>query len=139
MRKNEPITNIMSDDIESIQEGQNLSEVRKLMCQLSIHHVPIVNGKKLIGLISFTDMMKLNFVISGATEHTIDTIIDQQFSIRDVMSEKITTINEKDNIRTASKILSEGKFHSLPVVDEESNLVGIVTSTDLIQYLNKQY
>lgn len=139
MRKNDPIIKIMSNNVECIQDGQPLSTVRRLMGDLGIHHVPIVNGKKLVGLVSFTDMMKLNFVISGATEHTIDAIIDQQFSISDVMSVNITTINNKDNIREAALILAEGKFHSLPVIDDDSNLLGIVTSTDLIRYLNDQY
>ncbi len=139
MRKNDPITKIMSANVESIQTGQSLSEVRRLMCDSAIHHVPIVDGKKLVGLVSFTDMMTLNLVISGATEHTIDAIIDQQFSISDVMSGDITTIDHKDNIRSAAEILAEGKFHSLPVTDDDYNLVGIITSTDLIRYLSDQY
>ena len=139
MKKNDPIANIMSDNVECVQEGLPLSNVRHLMCNQAIHHVPIVRGKKLTGLVSFTDMMKLNFVLNGATDYTVDAIIDQQFSITDVMSRNITTINHNDNIRSAAEILAEGKFHSLPVIDDESNLLGIVTSTDLIRYLNAQY
>ena len=45
MRKDDPITNIMSSNVECVQEGQSLSDVRRLMCDLSIHHAPIVNGK----------------------------------------------------------------------------------------------
>lgn len=139
MKKNDPITNIMSVDISAVQEGQPVSDIRHLMCNLSIHHVPIVNGRKLVGLVSFTDMMKLDFVISGATDHTIDNIIDQQFTIKDVMSSEITSINYKNNVRDAAELLAGGEFHSLPVIDDDSNILGIVTSTDLIRYLNNQY
>ncbi|PCJ90384.1 MAG: CBS domain-containing protein [Porticoccaceae bacterium] len=139
MRKNETITHIMSREVESIQEGQKLSEVRQLMAEKSIHHVPIVNGKKLSGIVSFTDMMKLTLVTHGASEQTIDAIIDQQFSIKGVMTESPIALKESDNIRHAAKILSKGDFHSLPVVTESNKLVGIVTSTDLIRYLNDQY
>ncbi|NOR71314.1 MAG: CBS domain-containing protein, partial [Methylomarinum sp.] len=41
--------------------------------------------------------------------------------------------------REASQILAEGNFHSLPVVDQQQQIVGMVTMTDLIQYLNDQY
>lgn len=139
MRKNDPVINIMSKQVECVQAGQSLSDIRRLMVEYAIHHVPIVDGKKLVGLVSFTDMMKLNLVISGATEHTIDAIIDQQFSISDVMSAELTTIHHKDTVRRAAEILSEGTFHSLPVVNDKGSVLGIVTSTDLIRYLNDQY
>jgi len=68
MKKNDSVTKIMSSDLAVIQKGQQLSEVRKLMCDLHIHHIPIANGSKLVGLISFTDLMKINLVINGADE-----------------------------------------------------------------------
>ncbi|MDX8400955.1 MAG: CBS domain-containing protein [Gallionellaceae bacterium] len=139
MKKNDSITKIMSTNVAVVQEGQPLSEVRKMMCDLHIHHIPIVNGKKLVGLVSFTDLMKINMVINGADERSIATIIDQQFKIIDVMSSKITTIKNTETIRQASEALIKGHFHSLPVVDNADNVVGIVTSTDLITYLNDQY
>jgi CBS domain-containing protein len=139
MRKNDPISNIMASSVESVQDGQALSEVRHLMSEQGMHHVPVLNGKKLVGLVSFTDMMKLSLVISGATEHTIDTIIDQQFTIKKVMSTDLVTLNENDNVREAAEKLSAGDFHSLPVVSTSGELIGIVTSTDLIRYLSDQY
>lgn len=139
MRKNETIAHIMSNTIESVQEGQKLSDVRRIMTEKNVHHVPIVNGKKLAGIVSFTDMMKLSLVTSGASEHTIDVIIDQQHSIKDVMTDKPITLNESGNIRDAVEILSKGGFHSLPVVNGAGELIGIVTSTDLIRYLADQY
>lgn len=139
MKKNEPITKIMSSDVAVIQEGQSLSEVRKLMCDMKIHHVPIAKGKKLTGLVSFTDLMKINLVINGADERSIDAIIDQNFKITDIMSTKLITIKNTETVRNASQMLVNGHFHSLPVTDNEMNIVGIVTSTDLIKYLNDQY
>jgi CBS domain-containing membrane protein len=109
------------------------------MVEKHIHHIPIVKGKKLVGLVSFTDLMKINMVINGADERSIDTIIDQQFQITDIMSSKITKIKNTETIRQASELLIKGHFHSLPVVDADDNIVGIVTSTDLIKYLNDLY
>lgn len=139
MKKNDPITKIMSSDVAVVQEGQPLSDVRKKMIELHIHHIPIVKGTKLTGLVSFTDLMKISMVINGADERSIDTIIDQQFKITDIMSSKITKIKHTETIRHASELLIKGHFHSLPVIDDDDNIVGIVTSTDLIKYLNDQY
>ena len=139
MKRNEPVSNIMSSEITAVQEGQPLSEVRHKMINSNIHHVPILSGKNLVGMVSFTDMMKLNVVINGADNHTIDAIIDQQFTISDIMSTELTTLNDRDTIRQAAEVLSENNFHAVPVTDNNSELQGIVTSSDLIRYLNKQY
>ena len=139
MKKNEPITKIMSTNVTTVQLGQPLSDIRKLMCNAHFHHIPVVDGKKLVGLVSFTDLMKINVLISGADERTVDTIIDQQFKIADVMSTKLITMLPTDTIRHAADLLTNGHFHSLPVVDNDENIVGIVTTTDLIHYLSDQY
>jgi len=139
MKKNEPISKIMSAEVVTVHQGQKLSDVRHIICESDIHHVPVVDGKKLVGLISYTDLMKLNIVISGADERTIDAIVDQQFTIQEVMVTELTALNATDTVRQASKILSEGNFHSVPVVDKQNQIVGIVTMTDLIRYLNDQY
>jgi len=139
MKKNELITKIMSANVATVQLGQPLSDVRKLMCSTHFHHIPIVEGKKLLGLVSFTDLMKINLLISGADERSVDTIIDQQFKIADIMTTGLTTIKQTDTIRRIAELLGEGHFHSLPVVDDEENVVGIVTTTDLIHYLSDLY
>jgi CBS domain-containing protein len=83
--------------------------------------------------------MKINLLISGADERSVDTIIDQQFKIADIMTTALTTIKQTDTIRQTAELLGKGHFHSLPVVDEEENVVGIVTTTDLIHYLSDLY
>ena len=72
MKKNEPVSNIMSTKIEAVQVGQPLSEVRHKMVEGRFHHIPILSGLSLVGMVSFTDMMKLNVVISGSDDRTID-------------------------------------------------------------------
>ena len=139
MKKNDSISKIMTTNIIAVHQGQKLSDVRHIIVDSNIHHVPVVDGKKLVGLISFTDLIKLNIVISGADERTIDSIVDQQFTIQDIMTTELTTVKNTNSVRQASKILAESNFHSLPVINEQEEIVGIVTMTDLIQYFNDQY
>ncbi|MGI9212352.1 MAG: CBS domain-containing protein [Methylococcaceae bacterium] len=139
MKKNEPVSKIMTTQVITVQTGQPLSQVRKVMTDSLVHHVPVVEGKKLVGLISFTDLMKINCVINGADERSIDAIIDQQFSITDVMTTELVTIKPGHTIREAAQMLAKGAFHSLPVVDAAGDIAGMVTSTDLLNYLIEQY
>ncbi|MCW8854856.1 MAG: CBS domain-containing protein [Gammaproteobacteria bacterium] len=139
MKKNELVSHVMSNNIISVQQGQSLSEVRHKMVDSNIHHIPVLSGQKLIGMISFTDMMKLNVVINGADDRTIDSIIDQQFEIRDIMNRDLTVLDTKDTIRQAANLLAENNFHAIPVTNNSGDLEGIVTSSDLIRYLSDQY
>jgi CBS domain-containing protein len=57
------------------------------------------------------------------------------------MSHKPRVVKDADTIKSVAEILSKEEFHALPVVQEqdESQLAGIVTTTDVIKYLLEQY
>jgi CBS domain-containing protein len=129
----------MASDPVTVNTTQKLSEVRRMMSEQDIHHVPVVSGSKLVGLLSATDMVRLSFSAYGADERAVDAMLDHEFSIEKVMKTELTTLAHTDTVRTAAGKLKDGKFHSLPVVDGDGALVGIVTSTDLIAYLYDQY
>jgi CBS domain-containing protein len=138
MKRNEAITKIMTANVQTVHTGQKLSEVRRMLANNPYHHVPVVSGDKLIGMISASDMLRLSLAIYGVDEHAIDAMLDSQHSIESVMTRKLTTIGAKETVRRAAELLGEGTFHSLPVVEGEK-LVGLVTSTDVIRYLLDQY
>lgn len=139
MRKNESITQIMSEDVLSVHTKQKLSEVRSLLAEHRIHHVPVTSGSRLVGMLSSTDMMRLNVEAYGTDDRSLNAMLDHQFSIEDVMQTDLVTMTEKQQVRDAAEILANNPFHSIPVVDDSQNLKGIVTSTDLIRYLLEQY
>lgn len=139
MRKNDPITNLMVTDVTTIQAGQPLSVARKTLSEGNFHHLPVLDGKTLVGVLSSHDMMRLSFEAFNTDERTMDHVLDEQFKLVDVMTTEPVTLTNKNTVRDAVERLSEGKIHSLPVINEGSELVGIVTSTDLIRYLEKQY
>ena len=139
MKKNVSVTRIASSAVITVQVGQKTSEARKLMQVNQIHHVPVVDGTKLVGLVSAVDLANLSLSKFGSDELSNDAILDNQFSLEDVMSKNLITLKTTASIREAAELLAEGHFHSLPIVDEEDNLQGLVTATDLIRYLVKQY
>ncbi len=139
MKKKESVSQIASTALITIQMGQKLSDARKLMQVNQIHHVPVVNGTKLVGLLSAVDLASLSLTSFGSDECSNDTILDNQFSVEEVMSKNVVTIKPTASIREVAEMLAEGHFHSVPIVDNEGNLKGLVTSTDLIRYLLSQY
>lgn len=139
MKRNEPLSTVMSTELTTVNVTHKLSEVRKLLAERGIHHVPVVSGTKLVGLISATDMIRVSFSAYGADARAVDAMLDHEFSVEKVMSTELTTLSSTQKVRDAAAVLASGSFHSVPVVDDSHNLVGIVTSTDLIRYLADQF
>ncbi len=135
MQHKDLISSIMTADPETVDVGDSLSRVRRLMAAKRFHHVPVVEGRRLVGLLSATDMMRLSISAYGADAKTVDAMLDAQFSIQQVMTTGLFTVHKEQTVRHAADKLRGGDFHCLPVVNDDCDLEGIVTSTDLIQYL----
>jgi CBS domain-containing protein len=139
MKKNETIEKVLTRDVITTHVGQRLSEVRKVLAKEGFHHMPVVSGKKLLGMISASDILGISVEGIPADERSMDAYLDHQFSIEGIMKSDLETLPPKSTIADAAKILSAGTFHAVPVVDAGGNLDGLVTSTDLIRYLRDLY
>ena len=125
MKHRDPLSHVITTNLKTVQISQKMSEVHRLVVENQIHHVPVVDGRRLVGMISTTDIIRLNITVSNADDWTIGK----------VMKKNLVTIEINDTLRKAAHLLSDGMFHSLPVIDKDNNLIGIITSTDLIRYL----
>lgn len=135
MKKNEPVATVMTKNLTTVHEGEPISKLRRLFEDNKIHHVPVVRGDKLLGIVSTSDILRISFGEFGNQDgRELDAILDHTYKLEDVMNANPTTVSSHGTVRDAAKLLSSGDFHALPVVDGET-LVGIVTSTDLINYL----
>ncbi len=139
MKKNESINSILTRDVISVQTGQKLSDVNRVFKQQPIHHLPVLDGTKPVGIISTNDIFKLIFNVDGTDERMADAMLDHQFSIRDVMKSDIQTLTTKASVKDAATVLQDSSLHSVLVVDDSGALAGIVTTTDLIRYLLDQF
>ena len=127
-----PITNIMVPDPITVDISQGLGDARRALSSERFHHLPVLDGKKLVGMISITDLLKLSL---DELDSDTDAFLDRNFSISDVMQSDLITISYRATIEEAAQLLSAGGFHALPVTDHDGNLQGLLTSTDLINYL----
>lgn len=138
MKRNVPIAKIMVTELTTVHLGQPLSGVRKAMVDGGFHHVPVVSGDKLIGLVSSTDLLRVTYEYQTDARQT-DAVLDSTVSIEQLMQKYPITLRETDTVRHAVEIFAEGRFHSLPVVDDTERLVGMVTTTDVLRYMLEQY
>jgi len=139
MIRKEPITTIMTQNVVTLKKSDGLEKAEKLFKKHHIRHIPVVSGKAIIGMLSYTDLLRISFADSAFEEEDyVESVVYNMFTIEQVMVKKIVSVKSSNTIKEVAEILAKSEFHALPVVDNNI-LVGIVTTTDLINYLLKQF
>ena len=139
MKKGTPISKIMTTDVITLSNKDDLSTAELLFKTNSIRHIPVIKEETVVGMLSYTDLLRISFADAVyEDEETVDTIVYNMFTIEQVMAKNLVSVSSEATIKEVAEILSKKEFHALPVIDN-SKLVGIVTSTDLINYLLEQF
>jgi predicted transcriptional regulator len=134
-----PISKIMTTNVISLTLSNSLLDAEQLFKSYKIRHIPVVRDKDIIGILSLTDLQRISFVdlYSGGELQTEDTIYGM-LGVEQVMVKNPIQVKSTRTIKQVAQILSKNEFHALPIV-EDHELIGIVTTTDLLNYMIEQY
>ncbi|MEZ4875090.1 MAG: CBS domain-containing protein [Flavobacteriaceae bacterium] len=139
MKQRMPVSTIMTKEVITLNLTDSLEIAERLFKTKKIRHIPVVSGKSIIGMLSYTDILRISFADAITNDDDfVDTSVYNLFTIEQVMAKNLISINSNTTIKETAEILSNREFHAIPVVDD-GTLVGIVTTTDLIKYLLEQY
>jgi CBS domain-containing protein len=129
----------MSKKVIKLDLFDDLTKAETLFKKNKIRHIPVVSGNKIVGMLSYSDLLRISFVDAvDDNAEEVDTTVYNMFTVEQVMAKKLITISPDTTIKETAEILSRNEFHALPVCLGDL-LVGIVTTTDLIKYLIDQY
>jgi CBS domain-containing protein len=139
MKKQVPVSTIMTKNVIKLNLTDDLTKAEMLFKKHHIRHIPVVNSNKIIGMLSYTDLLRISFVDAvDDDDEVVDVTVYNMFTVEQVMAKKLVTVAPETTIKEVAEILSSREFHALPVVEGDL-LVGIVTTTDIIKYLLDQY
>lgn len=139
MKKGTPVSAIMTKNVITLKTSDNLETAESLFKKHHIRHIPVVSGTKILGMLSYTDLLRISFADAVyEDEESVDTMVYNMFSIEQVMAKNLISVPATTTIKEVAEILSKKEFHAIPVVDN-GKLMGIVTTTDLINFLLKQF
>ncbi|MEQ8324856.1 MAG: CBS domain-containing protein [Vicingaceae bacterium] len=129
------IEEIMTKQVHTVSAGMKMIDVRQNMAKWHVRHIPVLEKKKLVGIISLTDIQRMSFSNTyGDDEMSIDDTISDLFTAGMVMHEDPETLDIKSTVKEAAMKLSQREFHAFPVMDEDA-LVGIITTTDILKFI----
>ena len=129
-----PVREVMTPHPRAVQLGDKISDVRAALADGRLHHLPVLDGRRLVGIISTTDLLEFGFAPRDSHDN-VDDYLDEHFRIEQVMQTSVVTIPSNSTVRDAAEALTTGSLHAVPVVKDDGELVGIVTSTDIVSYV----
>ena len=139
MKQKVPVSTIMTKNVVKLNLSDDLTKAEMLFKKHHIRHIPVVYSNKIVGMLSYTDLLRISFADAiDDDEDVVDTTVYNMFTVEQVMAKKLVSISPDTTIKEAAQILATKEFHALPVCEGEL-LVGIVTTTDLIKYLIDQF
>ncbi|HLU92504.1 MAG TPA: CBS domain-containing protein [Membranihabitans sp.] len=121
---NNEISTIMTTKLVTLSPEDTVSDARNIFKSNNFHHIPICKDCILVGVVTTFDLLRLH-----KTHEDTDLI-----PLKEVMTTKLAVLNPTDKIGAASVVLLQNRFHSVPVVDEDRKLVGMLTTFDLLKY-----
>ncbi len=124
---------VMTKDVVSVSPETPVTEIISILEEKGIKRVLVMEGDKLVGIVSKLDVLRC---LTGSCEElarkAISEVSEAPVSVGDIMSCKVVTVKANDSVEDAARFLLEHRISGLPVVDEDGNLEGILSESDLI-------
>ncbi|MBZ9570513.1 CBS domain-containing protein [Methanobrevibacter sp. TMH8] len=151
------IEDAMETNVLVLNKEDQITDAARLFVENGISGAPVVDNDKIVGILSEGDIMKLLDVHTPNLNLILPSPLDvfempvrmkQEYDenvegikkasltlVKDIMITSVVTIHPNDDISDAAIIMDKEDIKRIPVVDDENNLIGIVSRGDIIKSL----
>lgn len=129
--KTNSISTIMTKNVVCVSPQQNLVDVKHIYEKSNFHHhIPVTKNNKLVGMVSLIDFM---YRINGAGLDDNEEVYTA-LKVKDIMTKNPYCSSPESSIEEIANKLSKGEFRAIPIVNEDKEVVGIVSTADIIKH-----
>jgi acetoin utilization protein AcuB len=128
------VRDVMTSSVSSISQDASLLMAALAMRRDGIRHLPVVEGVRLVGIISERDVLRASPSLLGKVNQDEYNTMFETTQVHRAMHKDPQTVTSEMPLRQAVGLMAENKLGCLPVVDGDC-LVGIVTRSDLVKLL----
>lgn len=122
------IRDVMTPDPECVSEKDSIRDVARIMKDADTGVVPVVDGKKIIGLITDRDI-----IVRGLAEgKNLENV-----RVNELMTRSIRSVREDSSVDEALELMGSAEIRRVPVVNQNDELVGIVSLGDIATQANR--
>ena len=126
----------MTTAVVTIKPSDTVREALARMEDQEIRHLPVVEGKRLVGVVSDRDLREYRLPVDEEIENPeyADDLLDTK--VAEMMNTDVVTLEPGENVKTAIDVMLEYGVGALPVVDRhKEELVGILSYVDVLRFV----
>jgi CBS domain-containing protein len=129
------VKELMSTAVEVVERNDDLSRVEDLMVTKKLRHVPVAENGELVAIVSQRDLYKAMMSSTMGYGDKAQKAYLHSVRVKEIMAYPVVTVAPDTAVGDATKLMLEKGLGCLPVLDG-TQLVGIVTKTDLLRYVH---
>jgi len=126
------VRDVMTRKIAILREEQNLELAERAMKNYAFRHLPVVEGDKLVGLVTERDLLRAAISTLDKAHDLLDDNLKRYYFVREVMTTDVVTVRPETPLLEAATIMAKGRLGCLPVTEQDGTLVGILTRSDIV-------
>jgi CBS domain-containing membrane protein len=130
------VREIMMGSPVTLKPDDTLDLANDIISLGRIRHIPVVDGGKLIGIISERDLIGAAANRIFGLKQKSKSALLKSVLIKDVMRKRVVTMEPDTPIKDVAHMMAYKKIGCVPVI-ESGALVGLVTTTDVLRYVEK--
>jgi len=123
----------MSKPVVTVDVNDSIWHAIKLVKQHDISMLPVMDKAKLLGIVTDRDLIRAS--ASNTTDRQINEThnLASSIKVKEIMSRDLVTIPFDHTVEETAQLLLNYKIPGMPVVNEEGNMVGAITQTDIFR------
>ncbi len=126
------VESIMQYEVFTVRMDDTIGTIHEILKRAEFHHLLVVEGRKLVGILSDRDTLKvISPFIGRLSEHPRDiSILDRK--VHQIMTRKVITVQKSTSVETAANLLLENNISCLPITSTGGEIEGVLTWKDIL-------
>jgi CBS domain-containing protein len=119
------ILNRKGSTVWSVSPDATVFEAISLMAEKNIGALPVLEGDRLVGMISERDYARKVILLGRGSRET---------TVSEIMTRNLRTVSLNDSVQECMQVMTENRFRHLPVVQEDK-LIGLISIGDCVNWI----
>ncbi len=124
---------VMQASPTTVSPSERVIHARRLLLEEDLLALPVMEGKELVGIVTMRDVAMKLAAFQEVVPDRYKSERIRNLLVEDIITQPATTIRTDARFSRAAKVMLERRFSSLPVVNLEDELVGLLTKTELTE------
>lgn len=139
MLRSTKISEIMSKNVFTVDIHDTLRTADEVMRREKIRHIPVLENEKYFGMLTQQKIYEYSLRHLYDFNEKPDEISDSQIlDYENLLDRNLHLLYPEDSIQKAVELLAKYRYDCLPVVDWDKNLIGILSTIDVLLFVHKQ-